>query len=601
MNDSNPVGKRSSHLANFNTAAASSKLIIRPRMILLSMLVLIFFAFGVYSEHLHRHCMDAEQQAHRVVELIGNIKQLDEILTMSAHMAAATGDLQWERRYNDFEPQLDDAIKEAIALSPTESMRKAANKTNLANLRLVAIENKVFNLVRQGEREKAVGLLNSREYIEQKGIYKDGMSKLTVILQNNMQNRTTKSYRMFLGTVIVLAVFGSLLLFAWGTVLQMRKHLAENKQAEKVLRESEDRYKSLFQGTAEGIIVADTETKEFKYVNPAICKMLGYTEEELGRFGVCDIHPKADMEHAFSELEAQARGEKILAPEIPCLRKDGTIMYADIKTSMVMIDGRKCNIGFFTDVTEHKQLRADLENYKDKVLKAQKHAYIASMGAIVAHQINQPLTKINILLDRAIEQIEEASCSPSALKNVKEGLDEAKKAASIIQKFRQYSKDSALEGTGNVNLSAVADRIVSVLSERATQAKMCIAIKDMGDLLEVEANETALEQIFLIIIQNAIEAADGRKRHKLDIAGKFTDGNIELQFSDDCCGIAPENLDRIFEPFFSTKANGKGMGLGLDIVQQILISCSGEIKVESQLGKGTTFYVTLPVSNSLKA
>ena len=67
------------------------------------------------------------------------------------------------------------------------------------------------------------------------------------------------------------------------------------------------------------------------------------------------------------------------------------------------------------------------------------------------------------------------------------------------------------------------------------------------------------------------------------------------------CGIAPENFDKIFEPFFSTKSDGKGIGLGLDIVQQILISCGGEIRVESQLGKGATFYVTLLISNNANA
>ena len=376
--------------------------------------------------------------------------------------------------------------------------------------------------------------------------------------------------------------------------------ITERKEAEETLRESEERYKALFEGAAEGIIVADTETKEFKYVNPAICKTLGYTEEELGRLGVRDTHPKEDLEYVVSEFETQAQGEKTLSSSIPCLRKDGTIMYADITTAMVLINGRQCNVGFFTDITERKRIKAELENYKEKVLQAQKHTYISSMGAIVAHQLNQPLTKINILLDRAIEQIEEASCCPSALKNTKEGLAEAKEAASIIRKFHQYSKDSFPEAVGNVNVSAVADRIVSVLSQRATQAKMRIAIKGLGDLPKVETNETALEQIFLIIIQNAIEVADGRKKHKLDITGKFADGNIELQFADDCCGIAPENLDRIFEPFFSTKTEGEGMGLGLDIVQQILISYGGEIRVESQLGKGTTFYVTLPISNTLE-
>ena len=123
---------------------------------------------------------------------------------------------------------------------------------------------------------------------------------------------------------------------------------------------------------------------------------------------------------------------------------------------------------------------------------------------------------------------------------------------------------------------------------------MSIAVEALGDLPEIETNETAFEQIFLIITQNAIEAADGREVHKLDIIGRVAQDSIELQFADDCCGIAPENLDKIFEPFFSTKTEDKGMGLGLDIVQQLLIGCGGQVRVESTLGKGSTFYVTLP-------
>ena len=157
-----------------------------------------------------------------------------------------------------------------------------------------------------------------------------------------------------------------------------------------------------------------------------------------------------------------------------------------------------------------------------------------------------------------------------------------------------------METTGKLNVSSTANRIISMLSKRAEQAKINISAEALDDLPRVEINETALEQIFLIIIQNAIEAADGRKQHKLDVLGKFTDGNIELQFSDDCCGIAPEDLDKIFEPFYSIKSNGKGLGLGLEIMQQILIGHGGQIDVESQIGKGTTFYVTLPISNTLE-
>ncbi len=319
------------------------------------------------------------------------------------------------------------------------------------------------------------------------------------------------------------------------------------------------------------------------------------TYEAFARY----VHPD-DLDRVNEAVKAAIEEDTPYSIDAWMIRKDGTewIMHAQ---GMVQRndDGKAVRfVGTQQDITERKRVESNLENYKEKVLKAQKHAYIDSMAAIVAHQVNQPLTKINILLDRAIEQIEEASCSPTVLKNVKEGLAEAQKAASIIRKFRQHSKGPALEDIGKVNVISVADRIVSVLSEKTRQAKMLISVQDVGDLPEVETNEIALEQIFLVIIQNAIDAADGQKSHKFEINGKFVDGNIELRLADDCGGIAAENLDKIFEPFFSTKGQDKGMGLGLDIVQQILISLGGQIRVESQPGKGTTFYITLPISNS---
>ncbi len=117
----------------------------------------------------------------------------------------------------------------------------------------------------------------------------------------------------------------------------------------------EDSYRVLFQGAAAGILLADIETRRFAYANPAISRMLGYTEAELTRIGVADIHPPDALDHVISEFEAQARGAKTLAPSIPCLRKDGTIMYADINTAKVAVDGREYNLGLITDVTNRKE------------------------------------------------------------------------------------------------------------------------------------------------------------------------------------------------------------------------------------------------------
>ncbi|GAG48602.1 unnamed protein product, partial [marine sediment metagenome] len=131
--------------------------------------------------------------------------------------------------------------------------------------------------------------------------------------------------------------------------------ITEGKQAEEALTEAEARYRALFEASPDGILIADIETRKFKYANPAICKMLGYSEEQLTKMGVNGIHPEDKLEHVVAEFEAQARGEKTLAEGIPCLRKDGTILYADINTTTVLIGGRECNVGFFRDITERKQ------------------------------------------------------------------------------------------------------------------------------------------------------------------------------------------------------------------------------------------------------
>jgi len=146
-----------------------------------------------------------------------------------------------------------------------------------------------------------------------------------------------------------------------GVVLVFRDRTDERK-AETALRESEERYRMIFANSAQGILVADAETRRFLYANPSICEMLGYTADELTRLGVADIHPEDSLDHVASEFASQVRGEKTLAPALPCVRKGGTVFYADVNASVIVIEGRKCNVGFFTDISERKRAEQTLRD-----------------------------------------------------------------------------------------------------------------------------------------------------------------------------------------------------------------------------------------------
>jgi PAS domain S-box-containing protein len=134
----------------------------------------------------------------------------------------------------------------------------------------------------------------------------------------------------------------------------MARDITERKKAEEELRQSEARYKTLFMGSVEGILVIDLETRRFCYANPAACRMFQYTEKEMRELSVMDLHPKESRDQMMAEFGAHARNEKMLTPAAPCRRKDGTVFYAEIKTTPIVLDGRQCHMGFIQDITERR-------------------------------------------------------------------------------------------------------------------------------------------------------------------------------------------------------------------------------------------------------
>lgn len=154
---------------------------------------------------------------------------------------------------------------------------------------------------------------------------------------------------------------GSLELDASAGLSRMLGTIADitpERQARDALVSSEARYAAIFEGSADAILIAEVETARFRMVNGAACALLGYTRDELLGMAVPDIHPQTNLPTILDLLHAMAAGHITVAHSIPCRRKDGTVILADIKASQLVMDGVACNIGFFADVTEARRLEA---------------------------------------------------------------------------------------------------------------------------------------------------------------------------------------------------------------------------------------------------
>jgi PAS domain S-box-containing protein len=145
-------------------------------------------------------------------------------------------------------------------------------------------------------------------------------------------------------------------------VIGIIRDITDCKQAELELKDSETRLKTIFEDSLDGILLADIETKKFQIFNKMICRMLGYTEEEISRLSVNDIHPEKDLPHVIKVFENQARGEVKLAEGLPVKRKDGSVFYADVNTSPITIGGKKYLMGNFRDITDRKQAEQTLQD-----------------------------------------------------------------------------------------------------------------------------------------------------------------------------------------------------------------------------------------------
>ena len=141
--------------------------------------------------------------------------------------------------------------------------------------------------------------------------------------------------------------------------------MTERKRAEEALRESEGRFRAIFDTVNDGILLADLGNQKFYMGNTVICQMLGYSLEEIKSLGITDIHPEEDLPYVLEQFDRQAKGDITLATDIPIKRKGGSVFYADVNSARITLAGRTYLLGTFRDITERKQTEENLEKYME--------------------------------------------------------------------------------------------------------------------------------------------------------------------------------------------------------------------------------------------
>ena len=382
-------------------------------------------------------------------------------------------------------------------------------------------------------------------------------------------------------------------------IASTERDITERKRAEEALRDSEARYRVLFEASADGILIADIETHQFKQANPALCRMLGYAEDELKTMGVADVHPKDALQRVLAEFEAQARGDKTLALDIPCLRKDGTVVYTDVSAADITVDGRACSEGVFRDITERRK-GEELRIAKEEAEAANraKSAFLAKMS----HELRTPLNAIigfsEVLLERYYGELNEKQAEYA-----KDVLESGKHLLSLINDILDLSKIEAgrteLE-LSSFNLGELLNSASTLVGEkcRVHRISLTVRIDDSLSALEVTADERRIKQVVFNLLSNAAKfTPDGGA---ITVEGRRVGEEAVISVADTGIGIAPADQERVFEAFSQLNGGKKlkaaGTGLGLSISKEIVLMHGGRIWVESEgEGKGSRFSFVIPL------
>ena len=386
----------------------------------------------------------------------------------------------------------------------------------------------------------------------------------------------------------------------------LRKEIADRKHAEEDLRSSDERHRVIIEAANDAVISLD-EKGAILLANPATRRIFGYDPVELVGKPMTMLMPEMTRKlHENGLRRYLATGKRHLnwqGVEVTAQRKDGQEFPVEVSFGELTSDGHKVFTGFIRDISERKQaedqLRATERNLQMTQAELARVSRLTTMGelaASIAHEVNQPLTAVINNGSACLRLLANNKLEPEVLRGALEGIiADGTRASTVLARIRAFIKKEPAEKS-ELDMNEVIQEVLVLAGRELYEHQVLPDEQLKTDLPSVLADRVQLQQVLLNLIMNGIEAmATVTDRPRLLGVHSQIDesGDVLVAVSDSGPGFGAA-LDRVFNPFFTTKANG--MGMGLSISRSLVESHGGRLWAAPKSPYGAVFSFTLPVA-----
>lgn len=367
------------------------------------------------------------------------------------------------------------------------------------------------------------------------------------------------------------------------------------KNREREIREANDLLNNIFHSSPNAIMAADMRGTIILW-NRAAEEILGYRRKDVvGKLHITKVYPEGMAKKVMERLRTSTDSRKGQLKFYPVVfvKKDGNIVEGNLSASIVYDENQReiATVGILMDLQERLEIERRLKATQEQLLQSEKLAAMGRLTSQIAHELNNPLYGIMNTLELMKTEI---SPGNKRRKLLEMALSEIVRLSDLLRKMLTFSKPDQIEKQ-SVDINTIIDEIL-LLHDKQFRENDIVILKNLSEGLEqVYASKNQLRQVFLNMFNNAGDAMPNGGT--LSVTTYAEKGEVIITIADTGIGVKEENINKIFDAFFTTKSSVKGVGLGLSVCYGFIIEHGGDIKVTSKEGEGTVFIITLPIHN----